>query len=283
MLGRAFKHELQRLVPEAIVYPTSKNSLNVGFASAFTAYDNFRPDFIIHCAALVDADYCENNQDEGRASIVVGSLNAINYAKRHKAFLFYPQSFLIYDGLEIIDEDTLPRPLSVYGQLKKEAELLVLDQLEGDSLSIRMGGFFGGEKYDKNFVGKFVPHLAKLIKEGVNEIDVGDRVWQPTYTQDLVVNSLLLLASKSSGIYCMASHDCTSFYQLALEIIHILGIGDKVHINRVDFSLKDIASRPYWAEMKNKRLQREGLDRQRNWVYSLSEYLSGPYFKGLFQ
>jgi dTDP-4-dehydrorhamnose reductase len=286
MLGRAFQHELVKLVPSAQVHAKNKIELDIRSPDDFAVYDAIAPHFVIHCAALVDADRCEDHPEEGRESIVEGTRHAIEYAKRSGAKLFYPQSFLIHDGRTPIDEDTAPEPLCVYGRLKAEAESLILDKSAGSSLSVRMGGFFGGAQADDNFVGRMTPHLARLLREGKSSIDIGNRVWQPTYTHDLAANSLLLLAHGASGIYCMASHGSASFHELTVEIARLVGIDQKIRIGRVDASLlasKERASRPLKAEMTNKRLQAEGLDRQRTWQYSLAEYLANPYFKELFQ
>ena len=286
MLGRAFKAQLARHAPTATVHSLGKEQLDVRKPEAFAAHEPLRPDYVVHCAALVDADYCEDHPEEGRASIVEGTRNAIHYASRLGASLLYPQSFLIHDGEKPIDESTAPSPLCVYGRLKSEAEALVLDQFDGSFLAVRMGGFFGGAQADDNFVGRMTPHLANLVREGKQSIDVGNRIWQPTYTHDLAANSLLLMAQQASGIYCMASHGRASFHELTVEIARLLGIDSKVHIGCVDASLlasKERARRPLRAEMTNRRLQAEGLDRQRTWQSSLAEYLSNPYFEELFR
>lgn len=286
MLGKAFRQELTHLAPEAVVRATTRSDLDVRDAAAFAAHDNFAPDIVLHCAALVDADFCEDHRDEGHATIVGGTLNAIDFARRHGAILLYPQSFLAFDGATVIDEDTRPAPMSVYGELKAEAEYLVREQLSESALVVRMAGFFGGEDTDDNFVGRITPHLAKLIREGKPSIDIGDRVWQPTYTRDLAKNSLLLLAKQASGVYCMASHGSASFYELTVEIVRALGIGDRIQVGRIEASLlaaKERAPRPLKAVMCNTRLQREGLDLQRPWQSSLAEYLSSPYFADLFK
>lgn len=286
MLGRAFRQELAHLAPAAVVRATTRAGLDVRDAAAFAAHDSFAPDIVIHCAALVDADYCEDHRDEGHASIVGGTSNAIDFVRRHGAILLYPQSFLAFDGATVIDEDTKPAPMSVYGELKAHAEHLVLGQLLESALVVRMAGFFGGEDTDDNFVGRITPHLAKLIREGKPSIDIGDRIWQPTYTRDLARNSLLLLTKQASGVYCMASHGSASFYELTVEIARALGIRDRIQIGRIDASLlaaKERARRPLKAVMSNTRLQREGFDLQRPWQASLAEYLSSPYFSNLFK
>jgi dTDP-4-dehydrorhamnose reductase len=178
---------------------------------------------------------------------------------------------------------TEPNPLGTYGKLKYRSELILRQEME-NVLVVRMAGFFGGKEKDKNFVGKIVPHISKLIKDGIIEINIGDRIWQPTYTNDLAYNSLLLLANDKTGVYCMASHGEASFYELTSHIMKILGIKN-FNINEVlanSVTKDERAKRPDKAIIENKRLQSEGLDRQRTWQESLEDYINQEYFKNLF-
>lgn len=286
MLARAFQSQLKQIAPTATVYCPSKAQLDVRWSGAFASYHSLKPDYVVHCAALVDADYCEDHSEEAVESIVRGTQHVVEFAFQCGAKLLYPQSFLIYDAADLlINEQTIPRPLCVYGRLKLEAERLVLDS-SAKALSVRMGGFFGGESADNNFVGKISPHLAKLIHQGTSFIEIGNRVWQPTYTNDIAANCLLLLAADCVGIYCMASQGSASFYELTLEIARQLDIADRIDIHCIDaaiLSTKERARRPLSAVMCNQRLQAENIDRQRSWQISLAEYLDQPFFKDMFQ
>lgn len=285
MLGRAFRGQIERLLPEATIHCLDKTQLDVRSPEAFAPYEAIRPDFVIHCAALVDADHCESFPEEGEISIVGGTKNVVAYAQRCGAKVLYPQSFLIYqDTHSTITEQTEPQPLSVYGRLKLAAESYVLAHAN-NALSVRMGGFFGGEAADNNFVGRIVPHLAKLIRQGTTSQEIGNRVWQPTFTNDLAANCLLLLAAECQGVYCMASSGSASFYELTVEIVKQLELADKIEIKCVDASVvakKEKALRPVSAIMHNARLEAESLNRQRDWRESLAVYLNQPFFKSLF-
>jgi dTDP-4-dehydrorhamnose reductase len=258
-------------------------TLDVTKKKDFLPYISWRPDVVLHTAAIVNADYCEEHPDEARKVQIGGTENVIAFCKETGARLFYPQSFLIFDGKENpITEKTKPNPLSVYGRMKLEAEELIRRELPL-SLIVRMGGFFGGEEKDKNFVGKFTRHLKKCLDEGVRSIDVGDRVWQPTYTEDLALNSLVLIEKDKGGVYNMASRGHASFFEIAEEMISIFGIGDHIAIQKIDAStIQEKAVRPMVAVMENTRLRAEGLNGMRPWQEALQEYLSRPYFQKMF-
>jgi len=286
MLGNSFFNQVNRFIKNAKIFNFNKEELDVSNSQSFNRYFNLKPDYVIHCAGLVNADLCEKEESQAKKVIVEGTKNVINFAKKNNAKIFYPQSFLIYNDINvIIDENTKPLPLSIYGKLKLEAENLILKSLP-NTLSVRMGGFFGGCEKDTNFVGKISRHIANLIKKGENSLEVGDRIWQPTYTDDLAYNSLILLANSKKGTYCMASHGSCSFFELTKKIIDVLNITKIFKIKSVSAKIlakKEIAIRPISAVMNNKKLIKEKLDRQRKWEASLEEYLNKPYFRNLFK
>jgi dTDP-4-dehydrorhamnose reductase len=195
--------------------------------------------------------------------------------------IFYPQSFLIYDGgPDLINEQTTPAPLSVYGRYKLEAEEILLKD-SSDHLIIRMGGMFGGYEKDKNFIGKFSRHISGLIKKNIKSQNVGDRIWQPTYTKDLAYNSLVLISEGKKGVYNMASHGEASFFDIAEEIVKYFDLGIIINkISNKDFVEK--AKRPERAVLSNSKLESEGVDLQRDWKTGLLDYLDSDYFRRLF-
>jgi dTDP-4-dehydrorhamnose reductase len=284
MLGLAFQKILSDKYPNIDIKPLSKELLDVKNHHDTMSFLEYNPDVIIHCAAIVNADYCENNYDDAYQIMIEGTKNIINLANKCNAKIFYPQSFLIFDGLvNPVLEDTEPEPLSLYGKLKYESEKLILSTAN-HSIIVRMGGFFGGYKKDKNYVGKIVPDILNRIKNNIGEIEVGDRIWQPTYTEDLALNCLLLILKDKEGIYNMASHNETSFYEFTVKIVEYLNLGNFIKVIEVSseqFDNAENAKRPHSIKLINKRLIKEGLDMQGKWEISLEKYLNGKYYKKL--
>jgi dTDP-4-dehydrorhamnose reductase len=284
MLGRAFAEVLSGY-SDCNILALGRDELDITERAKVLALSAKNPDTIIHCGAYVNAEGCEENPDLCYATQVEGTRNVVDLDLMAKAKVFYPQSFLVFDGkTSPITEETLPIPQSVYGHCKLEAEEIIRDKCP-DAIIVRMAGFFGGEEKDKNFVGKFVHHILKLLEEGTKTFDVGDRVWQPTYTLDLARNSVALLTADKSGVYTMACHGEASFYELATTCVDELGLNDRVSINKVSaerFNAQEKARRPDRATMLNKRLVEESLDLQRPWREALKDYLNRPYFKTLF-
>ncbi|CCQ75633.1 NAD(P)-dependent oxidoreductase [Magnetospira sp. QH-2] len=284
MLGRAFGEVLKKSGP---VMALSHQELDVTDRQAVMDRASDRPAWIIHCAADVNAERCEIQPQETRRIQVGGAENIAALAVATGARVLYPQSFLIFDGAHLpIDESTPPNPLSVYGRCKWEAETLLRDRLGDHALCVRMAGFFGGEEKDKNFVGKFLPHVRGLLARGETSYAVGDRVWQPTWTVDLARNSLLLMAEAKSGLYTMGCEGEASFFDLATACMEELGLSRAFTVTRASeqqVAGNEKAKRPPRAVLQNTRLRADGLDRMRPWRTALKEYLARPYFKDMFK
>ena len=286
MLGRSFQEVLRLKYPSADVKALSRHALDVTNRLGVMAYAEYNPELIIHAASKVDADFCENNYEEARDIIINGTNNVIELAEACNATVLYPQTFLIFDGkVNPICELTVPNPLSNYGLLKLEAENAVIES-DINSLIIRMGGFFGGNEKDKNFVGTIIRLIFEKVKNGSHDLEVGDRVWQPTYTFDLALNCLLLLKNGKSGIYNMSSLNSASFYQLTIKIVQYLGLENHVNVIEVgsqQFDDDEAAERPRNAILSNDKLSSAGMNVQRNWEQSLLEYLSSDYYINLIK
>ncbi|MBX9769353.1 MAG: sugar nucleotide-binding protein [Bdellovibrionales bacterium] len=283
MLGRAFTQALKTYYPNAKIHSLRRSDLDVGNRDDVMSFSELQKgDWILHCAALVNVEKCELDPARGGREILQGTQNTIDLAKKVGAKLFYPQSFLIYDGSNNpIDETTLPAPLSKYGELKYEAEKRILAQAP-ESLVVRMAGFFGGEEADKNFVGAIIPKILAKIKSAESEFEVGDRTWQPTWTLDLALNSLVLMGSGKTGVYQMSCQGTATFYDLAKAIVEELGWDKKISIKKVSaqsIARQEIGRRPEMAILTTRKLRTEGLDLQRSWRESLHEYLRQPFFE----
>lgn len=280
MLGRAFTEALRSLGDDVELHALPHEKLDVTDAEAVAQCEQHRPDIILHCAGLVAADRCEREPDLARAVHVGGARNVARLARRCGSKVFFPQSVLVFDGREVpATESTPPRPAHVYGRVKVEAEDHLLAEVPG-TLSVRMAGFFGGDEKDKNFVGAFVRQMAGALPDGA-EIDVGDRVWQPTYTLDHARNSLLLLAHGCSGVYNMGALGEAAFFEVARACVEALGLQRHIKVNACSsapFDEAEAARRPSRMVLANRRLEAEGLCRQRRWDEALREYLARPYF-----
>lgn len=284
MLGRAFVEALAPLGDGVHVHAYPHVRLDVTDADAVMRCARHRPDVILHCAGMSLADRCEREPVRAHAVHVGGTRNVGRLARATGARVVYPQSVFIFDGRELpVTEATTPNPRLVYGAVKLEAERHLLGEVPG-TLAVRMAGFFGGDEKDKNFVGQFTRELAVLLADGRTTCAVGDRVWQPTYTLDHARNTLLLLALGREGIYHMGALGEATFFAVARACVEELGLAHRVAVvpcPATAFDRAEPARRPMRMVTATRRLDAEGLNRQRPWRAALGEYLARPHFDAL--
>lgn len=284
MLGRAFEECLVSKAPSASVSCFPRPQLDVTDKDSVLNLASLDPDIIIHCAGFTNADECTKNPDIAYNVHFNGTKNIIELAQLNSALVIYPQSVFIFDGQELpVTEKTIPSPPFVYGKVKLMAEQSLLDELD-NVLIVRMAGFFGGDDKDKNFVGQFIRSLRDMINDGRFTIEVGDRIWQPTYTLDLALNTLLLAALDKRGIYHMGALGEATFYEVASACVKFLGLNNLIKllpISSVIFDDNENARRPKRMVTRNDRLDIEGINLQRHWRDALKEYLERPYFRDL--
>lgn len=281
MLGTAFS-EMSSDFPMFDVRSLGHKALDVTNAEAVNGFaDWLGSGWIVHCAAIVSVEGCVSDPNHARNVIVDGTKNIVELARRTRSRILYPQSFLTYDGFcNPIPENETPRPLSLYGHLKYEAEQLITAETE-NPLILRMAGFFGGEARDKNFVGKIIPVMHSAIQRGETKFEVGTRIWQPTWTKDLALNSLHLMARNAHGSYQMSCRDQASFAEVAEEIVQAMGWQEVLTITAVDpasVASEELGKRPDAAILSGTRLLEEQMNLQRQWRPTLYQYLQHPYF-----
>jgi dTDP-4-dehydrorhamnose reductase len=186
----------------------------------------------------------------------------------------------IFDGKkESYDEWDTPNPLGTYARAKYAGELFVKENVR-KHLICRAGWMMGaGPKKDKKFVQK----IMKQLKAGEKELFVvDDKLGTPTYTHDFARNVKLLLEKEVWGLYNMVCGGETGRFEVATEMINLLGIADKIKVTPVSsdyFKEEYYAKRPPSERLINRKLNLRKLNIMRDWRTSLKEYLE-EYYQG---
>ena len=233
----------------------------------------FKPDMILHLAALTDLEYCENNPDDAWLTNALGTENIALISKKTGALMVYIGTAGIFDGKkEFYNDFDEPNPLSIYGKSKLHGEKILPALL--DRFFIFRAGWMigGGQEKDKKFINK----IYKQIKSGKKELFVvDDKLGTPTYTYDFARNMLRVVESGTYGLYNMVCNGSCSRYEVVEEFLKCLGLDGKIRIKKVssDFFKKEyFAPRPYSEKLINFKLERRGMNFMRDWKICLNEY-----------
>ncbi len=250
-------------------------TLDVRDASAVEqAVAEGRPDLILHLAAETDLEVCEQDPDEAYRTNTIGTQNVALAARRHAASLVYISTAGVFDGTKRdgpYTEFDAPNPINVYGDSKFQGERII-ERMAGQTFIVRAGWMVGGGDRDHKFIAKILDQL----RAGQRTIyAVTDKLGTPTYTADFANNLLTLVASEAYGLYHMACHGDGSRYDVAREMLRLLGRTDVEVIGVPSEHFRDSypAPRPRSEMMRNLMLELRGINQMRPWQEALADYL----------
>jgi len=172
----------------------------------------FNPDIIIHCAAITNIAFCEENPRIAYNVNVKGTKNLIELAKITQAIFVYISSDAIFDGEKgMYTEDNPPNALTVYGKTKAEGEYYCSNNYNL-SIIIRTNVF--GRN---NFIPKtsFVESLLQNLEKNIPYSAFTDAIFSPIYVEELLEIVLELAQKKSYGTYNVVSSVALTKYEFA--------------------------------------------------------------------
>ena len=81
--------------------------------------ESYKPDIILNFAALVDLEYCENNQDDCYLTNTIAAIHLFNLSKDlNIPYVFISTAGIFGNDKEFYTEEDVPYPLSTYGKSK---------------------------------------------------------------------------------------------------------------------------------------------------------------------
>lgn len=242
--------------------------------------EKFKPDYLFHIGAYTNLEFCEENIEDTYATNTLAVENAVYLSNKLDIPLLYISTAGIFDGKQdSYDDWDLPNPLGTYARSKYMGERYVCENAKR-FLVCRAGWMMGaGPKKDKKFIQK----LMKQIKEGSNELFiVNDKDGTPTYTHDFAKTVKELLKKEYWGLYNCVCGGQTSRYEVAKELLILLGKENDIKISSVSsdyFKETYYAKRPPSERLLNKKLDLRGVNKMRDWRISLKEYIN-EYYEG---
>lgn len=177
-----------------------------------------RPGFVFHLAAYTRVDRAEDETELAAAINVGGTRNVVNGCKSMNIPLLFVSTDYVFDGKRTVPyvETDDPNPMNAYGNTKREAEKIIIDELSRWFI-IRTGWLFG--THGKNFVDTII----QLAGERDHLEVVDDQQGTPTYTKDLAHALELFIEDQGYGTYHIANKGNCTWFDFANEIVSLIG------------------------------------------------------------
>ncbi|MBI5714414.1 MAG: dTDP-4-dehydrorhamnose reductase [Chloroflexi bacterium] len=240
--------------------------------SVFSTFDSFKPDLVVHLAAMTDVDACEKIPDRAYQVNTIGTQLIALACQRHDAEMVYLSSVSVFGGEkhDAYTEFDIPNPVSHYSRSTYQGALIVQSLLRRYFI-VRAGWMFGGGMRDKKFVARII-ELART--KPVLQI-VNDKFGSPTYTCDIASGILQLINTGWYGAYNMVNTGTpASRYAVAQRILECANITscELQPVSSAQFPMP--APRPRMEAARNLRLELLGLNLMRPWQEALQEYIA---------
>jgi dTDP-4-dehydrorhamnose reductase len=263
-LGRALQGSLAQHQVSALDLP----EMDVTDPEAVRrAFDDLRPELVIHAAAWTDTAGCES--DPGQALLVngEGSRHVAEACARAGAAMLYASTNEVFDGEtgEPYREDDPPSPVNAYGRSKLAGERWVRSVLERCYV-VRTAWLYGAGRV--SFPEKVLQAAAKANSlKGVT-----DEIASPTWTADLAAGIAALVRGAPFGIYHLTNSGYCSRLEWIEEIVRLAGLGD---IAVEPASQREFGApyrKPVFSALSLEKAERLGIDMP-PWRDALERYL----------
>lgn len=202
----------------------------------------YKPDAIIHTAALTNVDKCETEKELAYALNVEAVKTLITICEEYKIQLVHLSTDFIFDGLNgpYLESD-VPDPLSYYGTTKLAAEELVKNASCKWAIlrTIIVYGIISDESRSN------IVLWAKGALEKGTPINVVNDQWRmPTLAEDLADACFLVINKDAHGVFNISGKDMMSISELVFKVADFWNLNKELITEISAASLNQPAPRP---------------------------------------
>ena len=213
--------------------------------NVFSVIKKINPDYVVHCAALTNVDFCETNHELAWKINVEGTKNIADACFENNSKLVYISTDFVFDGKKgVYKESDRPNPINFYGATKLVGECIALGLNE--SLVLRTSMIYGaGTK-------KFVQFVIDSLGSGRKVYAPCDMFASPTLNTELAECIIKLTDNNCSGTYHTAGSERISRYNLAKNIAKVFSLDSSMIEKTIGFG---IAKRPSDSSLSTKKVK----------------------------
>ena len=264
ILGSEILRQLQ-LGDSEYVSPRSSD-LDIRDADAVEKYvKDFKPEWIINCAAWTNVDGAEEFFDQAYELNVSPVKNIAEIASRMGIKVIHISTDYVFDGesSEPYDESSAVSPINRYGESKLKGEESLIAVLPS-AYVVRTSWLYGpsGKNFVKTIAGKALRQEPARV--------VNDQVGSPTSARDLAQGIISIVkVQPEPGIYNFSNEGSCSWFELAQAIYEKLGASSAMVAPISSTSLDLAAKRPKFSLLSKEKWKSAGLSEVPVWKSSL--------------
>ena len=234
---------------------------------------NFKPDWIINCAAYTDVDKAEDEEELAFKVNAEGTKNLLDSCERIGAKFIHYSTDYVFDGnsKEPYTEIDTPNPNSVYGSSKLKGEEYILANKKVKSIILRTSWVYS------SFGNNFVKTMIRLGSEKEELGIVADQIGSPTYAKDLAKHTLRILSNDNynwtqGDVFHYSNNGSCSWFEFSEKIFEKTNISIKINkLQTKDYPTN--ARRPKYSLLDKSKFERTFNIQIRHWKTCLLEML----------
>jgi dTDP-4-dehydrorhamnose reductase len=266
MLGRTLQ---RRLGGGNELYVADLPEVDItNFVAVDQALAAFKPDVVIHCAAMTQVDACETDPDKAYRINALGSANVARAADRCGARLIALSTDYVFDGTldRPYHEFDMPAPKTVYGASKWAGEEAIRHHCP-DHTIVRIAWLYGETG------PSFFHTMVKLGRQPGEPLKVvSDQIGNPTSTDAVATLIKQLLSSPVPGTVHGSCEGEASWFEFANEIFTRVGVRREIRpCTTAEFPR--LAPRPANSRLEKRMLRLAGFPLMPHWREALEKFI----------
>lgn len=182
-------------------------------ASIEYLFSKHQPEIVINCAAITQADYCEENKTECWNTNVEAVKYLCDASNKYSTKLIHLSSDFVFNGIRgYYKEEDSPDPVSFYGLSKWEAEKTVMEYANKWSI-VRTILVYGVLKNPSR--SNLLLWVIKNLSEKKQINVVTDQYRMPTLAEDLANAIKNIAMGEMVGLFHISGNEQMSIYEIA--------------------------------------------------------------------
>ena len=238
-------------------------------------------DLVINAAAFTNVDLCETQREEAFRINADAPRVLAEICRDKNARLIHFSTDYVFDGekREPYGESDEARPISVYGESKREGEKFVL-QTQDRHLIVRVSWVFGPDR------PSFIDAMIKRAGESDHVDAIADKISTPTYTRDIAQMLPRFFDVDVDGgiLHFTSTGECSwqEYAQWAIDCCHAEGVPLKartVEPRRLIDMKNWTARRPVYSVLSTAKYSSLTGSSPLSWRDVVADYIKNPYSK----
>jgi len=205
-------------------------------------FDYVKPDIVINTAAITNVDACEDEKKECWELNVEAVQYLATACEKYNAHLIHVSTDFIFDGASgPYNEESVPNPISYYGESKLAAEEIVKNSLCKFSI-VRTVLVYG--VVDNMSRSNIVLWAKGALETGKELTVVDDQYRTPTLAEDLAHGCILIAQKGAEGIYNISGDEYMCITDLVKRVAKYFKFDENLVKPISSSSLNQKAARP---------------------------------------